>query len=164
MLWFSIVLWCGIRRYPRATKRHSCHWLLTLSVSSRQRTRLAATEDVQAALDLHEREKQERVLVKRSEVARAQFMLAAATPPKMFVSRLQRATYQGPRQETEDAEMVRHLADLLAASPLPWERLSGQSQETPPYWVQGEGCQRCGAKSVQSGFLKWFWDGARAAS
>ena len=36
-----------------------------------------ATENVQAALDLHEREKQDRLLAKRSEVARAQFMLSA---------------------------------------------------------------------------------------
>ena len=94
-----------------------------ITASSRQEARLAATHNVQAALDLHEREKQQSMSVKRSEVAKAQFFLAAT---KMFVSRLQWVTCQGPhaRHETKDAERlrwVRHLADLLAESPTPIE-------------------------------------------
>ena len=44
----------------------------------RQQTRLAATSNAQAALDLHEREKQLRILERRSETAKAQFFLAAS--------------------------------------------------------------------------------------
>ena len=127
------------------------------SASSRQRSRLAAMENVQVALDLHEREKQEEMLAKRSEVARAQFMLAAAKPPKMFVSRLQRAIYHGPyaRQKTEDAERVgwvRHLADLLAESPtLVGEALRSKPGDTSLLGAGRGVSTRRGAKSVQSG-------------
>ena len=132
-----------------------------LSASSRQRARLAATENVQAALDLHEREKQERMLAKRGlKWHRVQFMLAATKPPKMFVSCLQRAIYQGPhaRPGTEDAERVRWQISWQSP-PLPWERLSGRSQETPPYWGSLEILEVVMEKS-----RSLFPDGARAAS
>ena len=82
------------------------------------------TDNPQAALHLHKRQKRVRDAEKRTEVAQAQFPLAASKPPKKYVSKLQRAIYQGPnaRQETEEAERVRlikHLGDLLLESPTP---------------------------------------------
>ena len=92
--------------------------------AKRQQGRLADTDNPRAALHLHELKKQDRDSERRTEVARAQFLLAAARPPRRYVSRLQRAIYQGPnaRQETEDAERVRwvrHLAELLVHSSTP---------------------------------------------
>ena len=99
-----------------------------LSASSRQRARLAATENVQAALDLHEREKQERMLAKRgpevaqgpihargNETAQDVCLVSSASnlPGTPTLVRGQRTP-----------ERVRWQISWQSP-PLPWERLSG---------------------------------------
>ena len=53
---------------------------------SRQQGTLAMTNNTQAALDLHEWQKRVRDAEKGTEVAQAQFLLAASKPPKKYIS------------------------------------------------------------------------------
>ena len=64
--------------------------------ASRQQGRLAMTNNTQAALDVHVWRKRVSDAEKRTEVAQAQFLLAASKPPKKYISKLQKAIYQGP--------------------------------------------------------------------
>ena len=94
-----------------------------LAASSRQQCRLAATGYMQAALDLHEREKQQRVATKRSEMAKAQFFLLQRSRPRCSSRVSNRQSTRDPMlvkaKDAERVRWVRPLADLLAESPTP---------------------------------------------
>ena len=132
--------WSEIRPYSWVTKGPHI-----LTASSRQQTRLA-TSNAQAALDLHEREKQLRILEKMSKTAKAQFVVAALRrPPKRFVC-LRTLKGSGGSNTWQVS---------WPSPPLLWVKLSGDTS------LPGAGRRvstlRGQVRAVRR-FLKWLWE------
>ena len=90
------------------------------------RPRRDRTDDLAAALFLHEDEERRRAQIIEEKTSAEQFIAAAEAPPSKFKSRLHFARFQGPtaRKDSEESERQRWiLANLIISTDTPMVRL-----------------------------------------
>ena len=121
-------------------------WISTSA--QRQATRLAGTDDLTAALFLHEEEQKRRTRLIEEKASAEQFLAAAGAPPSKYKSRLHFARFQRPtaRKNSEESERQRWiqlLANLIIGTDTPMGKLLRARQGDIAVLGVGVGLSHC---------------------